>query len=116
MSEADDAFLHVDLDHVRLKSWSQDYAITSGQPFGCKILTVQEPELTAKMPRKCSFQDCWLKDSAYQEWGLKDKLDKHYARCVAWEIQLIFVCFLLLRWSLQNLIIIIMDIFMAHDP
>ena len=39
------------------------------------------------MPRKCSFQDCWLKDSAYQEWVLKDELDKHYARCVACKIQ-----------------------------
>ena len=30
MSEADDAFLHVHLDHVQLKSRFQDYAITSG--------------------------------------------------------------------------------------
>ena len=46
------------------------------------------------MPRKCSFQDRWLKDSAYQEWVLKDKLDKHYARCVVCEIQPIFFMFL----------------------
>ena len=43
-----------------------------------------------KMLGKCSFQDCWLKDSAYQEWVPKDNLDKHYTRCVACEIQLIF--------------------------
>ena len=29
MSEADDAFLHVHLDQVQPKSWSQDYTITS---------------------------------------------------------------------------------------
>ena len=29
MSEADDAFLHVHLDHVQPKSWSQDYTMTS---------------------------------------------------------------------------------------
>ena len=52
---------------------------------------LQEPELIAKMPRKCLFQDCWLKGSTYQEWVLKDKLDKHYARCVACKIQL-FLC------------------------
>ena len=36
------------------------------------------------------LQDRWLKDSACQEWVLKDKLDKHYTRCMASEIQLIF--------------------------
>ena len=56
---------------------------------------MQDPELTAKMLRKCSFEDRWLKDIAYQEWVLKDKLDKHYARCAVCEIQLIFVCVLL---------------------
>ena len=30
MSEADDAFLHVRLDHMQPKSRSQDYLITSG--------------------------------------------------------------------------------------
>ena len=70
MSEADDVFLRVHLAHVQLKSPSQDYAVTSGSAFGCKIQTVQEPELTAKMLRKCSFQDGWLKDSAHQEWVL----------------------------------------------
>ena len=30
MSEADDAFLCVRLDHMQPKSWLQDYAITSG--------------------------------------------------------------------------------------
>ena len=70
---------------------------------------MQELELTlvtAKMPEKSLFQDCWLKqekDSVYQEWDLKDKLDKHYARCVACEIWLIFMCSLLLQWSLQNI-------------
>ena len=60
---------------------------------------------------KCLFQDCWLKqekDSVYQEWDLKDKLDKHYARCVACEIWLIFMCSLLLQWSLQNLILVLL--------
>ena len=71
--------------------------------FGCKIKTVP----TAKMPRRCSFQDRWLNDSGYQEWVLKDKLDKHYTWCMACEIQLIFVCSLLLRWSLQNIILVL---------
>ena len=69
------------------------------------FLTVQEPELTAKMLRKSLFQDRWLKDIVYQEWVLKDKLDKHYAQCMACKIQLIlFVCSLLLWRSLKNLI------------
>ena len=59
----------------------------TSEAFDCKILTVQEPELMAKVPRKCLFQDRWLKDIAYQEWVLKDKLDKHYTQCL---------CFLLL--------------------
>ena len=29
MSEADNAFLHVHLDHVQPKSWLQNYAVTS---------------------------------------------------------------------------------------
>ena len=63
-----------------------------GSHFGCRIKnqTVQEPELTVKVPVKCLFQDCWLKDSTYQEWVLKDELDKRYARCAACEIWLIF--------------------------
>ena len=45
------------------------------------------------MPGKCLFQDCWLKGSAYQEWDLKDNLDKHYAQCLPRKIQLILcVC------------------------
>ena len=90
MSEAENAFLHV---HLYLCSWNHGHKIMRkflGQPFGCKIWTVQEPELTEKMLRKSLFQDCWLKDIVYQEWVLKDKLDKHYAWCVACEIQLIF--------------------------
>ena len=43
------------------------------------------------MLRKSLFQDRWLKDIAYQEWVLKDKLDKRYARRVACKIQLLFV-------------------------
>ena len=79
--------------------------------FGCKIQnwTVQEPELTAKMPGKCSFEDRWLNDSAYQEWVLTDKLDKHYAWCTACEMWLFCVCSLLLRWSLQNLILVLVS-------
>ena len=50
------------------------------EAFGYKIWTVQESELMAKVPRKCLFQDRWLKDIAYQEWVLKDKLDKHYTQ------------------------------------
>ena len=38
--------------------------------------------------------DGWLKDSAYQEWVPEDKLYKHFARCVACEIQLILCVFL----------------------
>ena len=79
MSKADNAFFHVHLDHMQPKSWSQDYAINSGSAIWLQNLTVQEPELKAKMPKKCLFQDLWLKDIAYQEWVLKDKLDKHYA-------------------------------------
>ena len=73
MSEANDAFLHVHLDHVQPKSWtwSQDYGMPSGSAIWLQIWTVQEPELTAKMLEKYLFQDCWLNDIAYQEWGLK---------------------------------------------
>ena len=89
MSEADDAFLHVHLDHIQPKSQSQDYTTTSVSAIWfLKIWTVQEPELKAKMLRKCLFQDHWLKDIAYQEWVLKDKLDKHSTQCVACKIQL----------------------------
>ena len=95
VSEADDAFLHVHLDHVQPKSQSEDYTINSRSAvWFLKIWTVQEPELKAKMPTKCLFQDYWLKDIAYQEWGLKDKPDKHFARCIACEIQLILCVFL----------------------
>ena len=45
MSKADDAFLHVHLDHVQPESQSQDHTITSRSAFGCKIQTVQEPDL-----------------------------------------------------------------------
>ena len=38
MSETDDAFLHVHLDHVQLKSPLQDYAITSGSAIWLKNL------------------------------------------------------------------------------
>ena len=69
-------------------------------------LCKKEHELTAKMSRKCSFWDGWLKDSAHQEWVLKDKLDKHYTQCVACKIQLIFFS-LLVRWALQNLILVL---------
>ena len=72
MSEAENAFLHVYLDHVQPKSWSQDCTVTFGQ---IQNWTVQESEVTVK----CLFQDSWLKNSAHQEWVLKDKLDKHYA-------------------------------------
>ena len=57
-------------------------------------IKLQAPELTAMMLGKCSFQDRWLKDSAYQEWVLKDKLDKHHAQCAACEIRLILCVFL----------------------
>ena len=40
------------------------------------------------MPRKWLFQD--RLDSECQEGVLNDKVDKHYARCVASNIQLIF--------------------------
>ena len=98
--------LHIHLDHMHPKSRSQDYTMTSGSAFGYKIQTVQEPELTAKMLRKCSFQGRWLKDSAYQDLGLKDKLDRH---CSIHGLQnsANFLCSLLLRWSLQNLILVL---------
>ena len=60
---------------------------------------MQEPELTARMLRKCLFQDRWLKDIAYQEWVLKDKLDKHYARSMACEMQLLFCVYVFLTKS-----------------
>ena len=104
VSEADNAFLHVHLDHVQLKSQSQDYPIVSGSAIWfCKIWTVQKPELTAKMPRKCLSQDCWLKDSAYQEWILK--VDE----CLMCGVRnsAHFLCTLLLWWSLQNLTLVL---------
>ena len=85
MSEADDTFLHVHLDKVQLKSWLQDYAITSGSAIWLQNFNCASSKDAEKV-----FQDHWLKDSAYKEWVLKDKLDKHYARCMACKIQLIF--------------------------
>ena len=112
MSEADDAFLHVHLEHMQPKSWSQDYTITSGSAIWLQNLNCARTRANGKkMPRKCLFQDCWRKDIAYQE--IKDKLDKHYAWCVACEIQLIFVCFLLLWWSLQNLLLVLTSPYLA---
>ena len=51
MSEADDTFLHVHLDHMHPKLWLQDYMITSRSAiliakFKIKL---QKPELTAKI-------------------------------------------------------------------
>ena len=74
---------------------------------------MQEHELTAKILRKFSLQDCWLKDSAHQEWVLKNKWDKHYTRCMACKIQLIFVFSLLLQWSSQNLILVLTSPYLA---
>ena len=52
---------------------------------------MQDPELTAKMPSFVVVKDRWLKGNAYQEWVLKVKLDKHYARCVASKFSSFFV-------------------------
>ena len=68
------------------------------------------------MPRKCSFQDCWLKDSAYQEWILRDKLDKHYTRCMAMQNLAHFLCSLLQPWSLQNLILVFIRSLFGSSP
>ena len=105
MSEADDAYLHVSLDHVQLKSQSQDYMVISGSAIWLQNLNC------AEIPRKCLSQDRRLKDSAYQDLVLNDKLDRHYARYMACEIQLIFLCSLLLRWSLQNLILVLTSLY-----
>ena len=67
------------------------------------------------MQGKCSFQDYWLKNSEYQEWVPKDKLDKHYPQYVAYKIWLILcVCSLLLRWSWQNLILVLISPYLAQ--
>ena len=100
MSEADDAFHHVQLDHMQPKSWLQDYAITSGSAIWLQNLNCARTWANRKDAEKMFIPRPLLKDIAYQEWVLKDKLDKHYAWCVACGIQLIFVCSLLLRWSL----------------
>ena len=50
--------------------------------FGCKI-KLQEPELTlcnSEDAEKMFVQDHWLKDSAYQEWVLKNEVDKNCLR------------------------------------
>ena len=90
MSEADDAFLHVHLDHMQVKSLSQDYTITSGTAIWLQNSNCVRTWANSKDIEKCSFQYRWLKDSTYQEWVLKDELDKRYARCAACEIWLIF--------------------------
>ena len=87
MSEADDAFLHVHLDHVQPKSRSQDYAITSRSTIWLQISNCAN----SKDAKKKFVPSRWLKDIPYQEFVLKDKLDKHYAQCMACEIQLFFV-------------------------
>ena len=47
-SEADDAFLHVHLDHVQLKSWSQYYAITSGSAIWLQNLNSERTSTNSK--------------------------------------------------------------------
>ena len=89
-SEVGDAFLRVHLDHMQLKLWSQDWAITSGSAIWLQNSNCARTSANSKDAEKCSFQDRWLKNSAYQEWVLKDKLDNRYAQCVACKIQLIF--------------------------
>ena len=64
MSEADSAFLHVHLDHMQLKSRSQDYVITSRSAIWLQNLNCARTganTVSAKMLRKCLFQDRWLK-------------------------------------------------------
>ena len=79
-SEVGDAFLRVHLDHMQLKLWSQDWAITSGSAIWLQNSNCARTSANSKDAEKCSFQDRWLKNSAYQEWVLKDKVDKHYAQ------------------------------------
>ena len=93
MSEADDAFLHVHLDHMQVKSLSQDYTRTSGTAIWLQNSNCVRTWANSKDIEKCSFQYRWLKDSTYQEWVLKDKQDKRYAQCVACKIRLIFCVF-----------------------
>ena len=95
--------LQVHLDNVQPKSQSQDYMITSGSAIWLQNSNWARTWANSKDAKKL-FQDRWLKDIAYKEWVLKDKLDKHYAWSMACKIQLIF-CSLLLWWSLQNLIL-----------
>ena len=100
MSEADDAFLHVHLDHVQLKSQSQDYAITSGSAICSQNSNCARTWANSNDAEKRFVPRPLAKGHAYQKWVLEDKsLDKHYARCVA--------CSLLLWWSLQNLTLVL---------
>ena len=111
MSEADSAFLHVHLDHVQAKSWSQDYTISSGLAIWLQNLNCARTWRTATMPRKYSFQEHWRKDGAYLEWVLKDNLDARYAWCMAFEIQLSIFFFFFYYcdawWSIHNLILVL---------
>ena len=104
------SFLHVHLDHVQPKSWSQDYTISSGLAIWLQNLNCARTWRTATMPRKYSFQEHWRKDGAYLEWVLKDNLDARYAWCMAFEIQLFFFFFFYYCdawWSIHNLILVL---------
>ena len=52
MSEADDAFLHVHLDHVQPKLRSQDYAITSRSAIWLQNLNCARTQANSKDAEK----------------------------------------------------------------
>ena len=96
MSEADDAFLHVHLDHLQSKSRSQDYVTTSGSAIWLQNSNCKEAKKMF-VPRVLD-KGQWLPGA-----------DKHHAWCVTCESQLICLCPWLLQWSLQNLILVLVS-------
>ena len=60
MSEADDTFIHVHLDNVQLKLWSQDYAITSGSAIWLQDLNCASSKDAEKIfvPRLLAKGQC----------------------------------------------------------
>ena len=86
MSEADDAFLPVHLDHVQPKSRSQDYTITSGSAIWLQNTNCARTRANSKDAEKMFIPRLPAKGQCIPGVNLKDKLDKHYAQCVACNI------------------------------
>ena len=113
MSEADDAFLHVHLDHVQPKSQSQDYAITSGSVIWLQNLNCARTRANGKDAEKM-FVPRWLaKGQCIPGVGAKRSAGQTLCWMHGMQNSAHFLWSLLLRWSLQNLILVLTGPYLA---